>query len=116
MGARRLWALIEGMPEDAAWRRPDVPGWTQQDELAAQQIELMDLIGRLLIYWMQVAAAPYYKGLEARMPPPFVTRYEHPDRPKPSAQDAGERLPPKLTAETARRLGLIKGGGEVTGG
>jgi hypothetical protein len=47
MGVRRLFALVQGLPLDAAtWREERT--WTQRDELAALQVELTDVWGRLI--------------------------------------------------------------------
>jgi hypothetical protein len=39
-GARRLWALVQGLPPDAACWREDM--FTRQEEFAAAQIEVTD--------------------------------------------------------------------------
>lgn len=105
--------LIKGLPEDSATWRDQRPGWTQQDELLAQHTEVLGDAVRVLVYWLQVVASPRYGVEKPQMPPPFVTRFEHPDRPRPIASTSpddgasSDRLPPKLTPELARQVGLI---------
>lgn len=68
-GCRRLWALVRGLPVDAAvWR--DGKRWTQADELAAIAIERADVWGHRL-----TVASRAFKGRIPEMP-----RIEHPDR------------------------------------
>lgn len=45
---RRLWALIQGLPPDAAVWREEM-AWTPQQELMATTIEVIDLWGRRLM-------------------------------------------------------------------
>jgi hypothetical protein len=43
--ARRLWVLIQGLPNDSAlWREEN--RWTQQDELLAELLEMTDIASR----------------------------------------------------------------------
>jgi hypothetical protein len=68
-GCRRLWALVRGLPVDAAvWR--DGKHWTQADELQAIAIERSDIWGHRL-----TVALRAFKGRVPEMP-----RIEHPDR------------------------------------
>jgi hypothetical protein len=68
-GCRRLWALVRGLPVDAAvWR--DGKHWTQRDELAAIGIERADIWGHRL-----TMASRAFKGRIPEMP-----QIEHPDR------------------------------------
>lgn len=73
---RRLWALVQGLPPDAATQRNR--GWTQADELAATQMELLDVWGRNLTQVLWV-------GLNLRGRPRFgePLRIEHPGRAEP---------------------------------
>jgi hypothetical protein len=80
MPARRMYALITGLPDDAAVWRADKRGWSQQDELLATQTELLDQLGRRFVYWLQVIAAPSYRGLTARVPDGLLHPIEHPGR------------------------------------
>lgn len=66
---RRLCALIEGLPPDAAlWRRGRI--WTDREELLAGQIESADS-------WFRILARGFgYKGNELPKPPQIT----HPDR------------------------------------
>jgi hypothetical protein len=82
MPARRMLALIKGLPDDAAVWRPDRTGWSQQDELAAMQIELHDQATRALVYWLQVVVQSQAPRFRARLPDPMVGPIEHPDRPR----------------------------------
>lgn len=100
------------MPEDAAVWRPDKLGWTQQDELLATNAELVNEGIRMLAYWLQVVAAPGYRNLTPELPPPFISRFEHPDRPTPAPAPgegaiADRDLPPVLTPALARSVGLV---------
>jgi len=109
-----MWVLIKGLPEDAAVWRQDKPGWTQQDELLATIAELQAESERRIVYWLQVVAAGHgriYKDLTPEVPEPLLTRFDHPDRPKPppaASSPAGtdDGLPPKLTPQLARAVGL----------
>lgn len=70
MGCRRLLALIEGLPADAAVWQDDHHGWTQAHELAALAVEVSDQWGRILAQaW----------GLKKLPKPPEIT---HPGRPR----------------------------------
>jgi hypothetical protein len=87
-GCRRLWALIESLPPDAATWRVDLRGWSLADELAAQQIETVDLWGRLTFQALHGLLAG---KRPKQMPDPI--RIEHPGRvlrrePKPVERDA----------------------------
>lgn len=112
MSARRLWVLIKGLPSDAALNRAVTHGWTQQDELLATNVEVLSEVGRALIYWLQVNAAGHgrvYKELDPELPAPFIERFEHPGRPSGEVVEADPEagLPPVLTPEIAREIGLI---------
>ena len=66
---------MRGLPEDAAVWRQDRRGWTQADELAASQIEITDLWGRILA--VVLGAKP------GKLPkPPTI---DHPGRRAPEA-------------------------------
>jgi hypothetical protein len=47
MSARRLWVLVQGLPENAAVWRED--SWTRQDEMLASLLELTDAWGHAMI-------------------------------------------------------------------
>ncbi len=47
VGARRLWVLIQGLPESAALYREEA--WTRQDEFLASLLELTDAWGHLMV-------------------------------------------------------------------
>lgn len=70
-GCRRLWALIKGLPVDAAVRR-DGKLWTQEMELQATAMEHADVWGHRL-----ALASRAFKRV------PEMPKFEHPDRPKP---------------------------------
>ncbi len=78
MPVRRLFALVTGLPDDAAVWRPDRRSWTNAEELAALNVEMLDQVGWLIAYWLQVVASPSYRGLRAEMPEPLLGRIEHP--------------------------------------
>lgn len=44
LGVRRLWALVNGLPEDSATHRET---WTLRDEVAAATVEIVDFWGRV---------------------------------------------------------------------
>jgi hypothetical protein len=67
-GCRRLWALVSGLPPDAAVRR-DGKVWTTREELAARHIELERGLLRLIAQAL---------GVKFTGPPPEPIR--HPDR------------------------------------
>lgn len=69
-GCRRLFALLVGLPEDAAVWREEMGGWSRQDELAAVAVEATDFWGRVL--------AQMWGAKDHELPDPV--RIEHPDR------------------------------------
>jgi len=69
-GPRRLWALVNGLPAEAAVWREEM-AWTLRDELAALQVELLDTLIR--------AQIKLWTGKNARGRP---IRVERPDRSK----------------------------------
>lgn len=73
-GARRIWALVRGLPRDAALWREDVPGWTQAHELQAAQIEVTDAWLRAI--WQVL----YVQTFRKRPPNVRPVRIEHEDR------------------------------------
>lgn len=94
-GCRRLWALVRGLPVDAAlWR--DGRRWTQADELAAIAIERGDIWGHRLA----VASRAFKRVPE--MPP-----IEHPER-RPAEP---ELVRPRMSsrAEIRRFAGVVQG-------
>lgn len=99
-GVRRLLALIEGLPVDAAVWREDKPGWTQADELAALQIEMADMWGRILAMCLGAKSGKLPK-------PPQLT---HPDRVRLKEK-------PRVTTDQAEIAAFfsrhLKGGGAV---
>lgn len=91
------------MPEDAASWRPERPAWTQQDELVAMQTELIDQLGRRIVYWLQLNAQPHYRSLRAEVPDALIGPIEHPDRPRPAP--AKQRAPRR---KRVRMTDLVK--------
>src|SRR5919199_1600183 len=71
-GCRRLLALTQGLPPDAAWRR-EGKQWTSDMELAAALIEQMDRWGQAFVALMC--------GKKAQVPAPL--KLDHEGRPKP---------------------------------
>jgi len=90
MGVRRMWALITGLPADSATWRGDAPKWTQQDELAASLVEMLDLTGRRLMAWTGVLLVLSQKGGKLPVLPKPV-EMDLPNRPTP--QRAAEQTP-----------------------
>ncbi len=74
-GCRRLWSLIEGLPVEAAVWRPDTRHWSQAEELAAQQIEVIDAWSRILY---QTLYSAHSGGKTPKMPPEVSIK--HPGR------------------------------------
>lgn len=73
-GCRRLWVLIQGLPPDAAvWRQETA--WTNQDELAAAHMELLDMWMRIQV---QIWTGNKPKGKPLRIERPNQT----PEAPK----------------------------------
>jgi len=73
LGVRRLWALVNGLPQDAPlWRdeRIEAESWTRQDELLAQQNEILG--GWLSAIFAQLRG-------EKRIKVPGEISYERPD-------------------------------------
>lgn len=97
---RRLNALVNGLPLEAAAFREDKPSWTQRDELLATVIEVVDAWGR-----QTVSAVVSVQGGKVKLPEPL--RIEHPDRPKP------EKTEVKSTSVAAFER-LIKNGKGVS--
>lgn len=85
-GCRRLLALINGLPVEAAVWRQDKPSWNQDHELLASLIETIDRWGRI-----QTDLAC---GKKVQVPAPV--RVTHPDRPEPAAPPK-----PKVTTDIA---------------
>jgi hypothetical protein len=54
-----MLALIQGLPHDAATFRDRPEGWSHRDEIAASQIEVLDLWGRR---WLSS------QGLKGKLP------------------------------------------------
>lgn len=77
---RRLWALVQGLPRDAAVWREDIGGWSMQDELAAAQVEVTDQWGRILAQAWGVK----------RQALPEPVRLDHPDRRRAAAAPKGK--------------------------
>lgn len=102
-GCRRLWALIRGLPVDAAVRR-DGKLWTQEMELQATAMEHADIWGRRL-----ALASRAFKCV------PEMPKFDHPDRPKPSQREVE---PAERRMSTTQEIGsfLRKLGGEVLPG
>lgn len=78
MPARRLWALIKGLPAESATARAAGQAWTLRDEMQAAHLEAADRWGR------QIHAALLRLGGVKRLPqygPPVTV--SHPDRPAP---------------------------------
>ncbi len=74
-GCRRLWSLIDGLPQEASVWTPDTKNWSQADELMAQQVEVLDAWSRV-IYTTLYAA--HSNGKTPKLPPPL--EIEHPGR------------------------------------
>lgn len=73
--------------------RPDTHGWTQQQELAAQQIEVVDAWSRVLYQTIYMA---HSGGKKPKMPP--VLDIDHPGRSQSStAPRRVEDDPDKIT-------------------
>lgn len=117
MGARRLWVLIKGLPDDSAVWRQDKPKWTQQDELLASVAEVVAAAEQRSTYWLQILAAGLgrvYSDMKPprEPPPPLLARFEHPDRPTPvpapgEGATADRDLPPVMTEDIARAAGFL---------
>ena len=91
MGARRLRALIEGLPTDAMfWRR--VPGWGTAEELAALDVEVGHSVVRVLLAAFSKKGHPIPKPLRIPRPADKPTR-------------AARRKP--MTAADFRRIGTV---------
>lgn len=96
-GCRRLWALVRGLPVDAAvWR--DGRHWTQQDELSAVAIERADVWGHRL-----TVASRAFKGKVPEMP-----RIEHPDRRTAAVEPVRRAMSSR--AEIRAFAGMVGGG------
>jgi hypothetical protein len=78
IGCRRLWALVAGLPSDAAVRR-DGKVWTTREELAASHIELEHGLLRTIAEALGVK----FKG-------PPMKPIQHPDR--LTAEDTPKRM------------------------
>jgi hypothetical protein len=100
-GCRRLWALIRGLPVDAAVRR-DGKLWTQEMELHATALERADVWGHRLA----VASRAFKKV-------PEMPKFEHPDRPKPRPAEPAER---RMSTPQEIMAFMRKTGGEVKSG
>jgi hypothetical protein len=97
-GCRRLWALVRGLPVDAAvWR--DGKHWTQADELQAIAIERSDIWGHRL-----TVASRAFKGRVPEMP-----RIEHPDRRVASPERSKPRMSSRAEIHAFARA--VGGGG-----
>lgn len=97
---RRLHALVQGLPPEAATFRGDGPAWTQQDELLASAIEIVDAWGRQLL-----SALVAVHGGKVRLPEPV--RIKHADRaeaPEPQKEKITTD-PAEIAAFFAQRLG-----------
>lgn len=81
IGCRRLWSLVIGLPDSAAVWRPDTHGWTQAQELAAQQIEVVDAWSRVLYQTLYMA---HSGGKKPKMPP--TLEIDHPGRRQQSSE------------------------------
>lgn len=74
-GCRRTWALVRGLPRDAATWREDGAWWSQETELAAAQIEVADRWGR--------AMAQLLGAKPSALPPPIEIKRPTTERPRP---------------------------------
>lgn len=83
-GLRRLWALVSGLPPQAAvWHKE---AWTTQDELLATLVEQSDSNARALIHaW--TGKAPSGKPLKIERP-----GGEEPKRPAKPSPESIERF------------------------
>ncbi len=92
MGVRRLAALVDGLPPDAALRR-DGSMWTLENELTAVTCELLQM-------WLAMQVGMWMpKGSKV----PEVVPLTHPDRHKPPA--AERKKATSDPAELARAFG-----------
>jgi hypothetical protein len=97
--ARRVLALVKGLPADAAFLREETK-WTRDDEFAALTIETIAQWGRsnFLLGWHQFMLA--HRSATGKLPPTMLRelladpeRLDHPSRPAPPE-------PPKPKLET----------------
>lgn len=100
-GCRRLWALVRGLPVDAAVHR-DGKLWSQADELAAVAIERADVWG-----WRLTHATGRFRKVP-EMPP-----IKHPARRKPEPVEPAER---RMSTMDEISSFVRKLGGEVKSG
>ncbi|MEA2689628.1 MAG: hypothetical protein QOD51_2235 [Candidatus Eremiobacteraeota bacterium] len=100
---RRLWALVNGLPPDAAVRRQG-SAWSQDHELHAIAIERND-------YWLH-ALVVASRGLKKN--PPRLPPIEHPDRNRTRDEPSGERPEVKQRMSTPEEIraffGRLQGG------
>ena len=95
LGARRLRALIDGLPPDSMiWRR--VPGWGSAEELLALNAEVAHSIVRVLVAAFSKKGAQLPKALKVPRPS------DRSRAPAPSAQ----RLTPNTLADF--RIGIAR--------
>jgi hypothetical protein len=94
---RRLLALIQGLPPDAATWREDTPNWSQQDELVASLIETTAAWGNQMVS----ALIAVHGGKPQSIEP---VRIEHPDRPMPEKPKPKKRRL-ATPADVAAQLG-----------
>lgn len=85
-----MWALVSGLPEEAATWREGKPLWTVADELAAQVVERSDFWGREI--FRAVAASAGTEVFDSDLPP-------SPEINHPSRQAAREEKQPAKKPE-----------------
>jgi hypothetical protein len=106
--ARRLWVLVDGLPDDAATWAEDQLGWTKTDEWNALTIEAINHWGALSY------SAIFALGSRGKWPKklPMPQRiYTHPDRPDPEGEKPKKEVE-KDPHAIARFFGLQPKGGD----
>lgn len=93
---RRLLALVTGLPAGAAVWREERSSWSQQDELLATCIEVVDGWGRQLL---QALVAVHGGRLQGSSEP---LRIRHPDRPESESPAAKPATDPAQIAAFLR--------------
>jgi hypothetical protein len=78
-------ALVTALPLEATVWQEDRSSWTQQDELLATCIEVVDSWGHQLL---SALVAVHGGKLEGKAEP---LRIRHPDRPEPEGEEARSR-------------------------
>lgn len=101
MGARRLLALVENLPPDAAMR--DRVEWTTDQELAALLVERVHEAVRYLAVMVRVWADSKSRN---RITVPEVLRIPRPTDPRPELEnvDREDEWPPRMRVRSGREL------------